>query len=85
MIHMSKYSERFAAALAAELRAQKARRRVSDDDIAEATGTHRVSVSRYLSGARAIPLTVFADMCDYLQIAPTEVIDEAEKNARRDA
>ncbi|MFR0555731.1 hypothetical protein PSRA_1446 [Pseudoscardovia radai] len=82
---MSTYGERFAAALAAELRAQKGRRKASDDDIADAIGVHRVSVSRYLSGARPIPLTVFADMCDYLGVAPAKVIDEAEKHARGNA
>ncbi|WP_455676388.1 helix-turn-helix domain-containing protein [Pseudoscardovia suis] len=82
---MSDYSERFAKDLAAELRAEKARKQVNDEDIAQATNTHRVSISRYLSGARPIPLTVFADICDYLGVPPSKVIDEAEKRARGNA
>lgn len=82
--NMSEYSECFAKNLAAELRAEKARKQVSDEDIARATNTHRVSISRYLSGARAIPLTAFADICDYLGTSPSQVIDEAEKRTRRD-
>ncbi|KAA8830117.1 helix-turn-helix domain-containing protein [Bifidobacterium tissieri] len=82
---MDDYGERFAAAIAAELRAQKARRRIGDEDIADAVGVHRVSVSRYLSGARPIPMVTFAELCDYLGVSPVEVIDNAEKQARRNS
>ncbi|MDE5640989.1 helix-turn-helix domain-containing protein [Bifidobacterium castoris] len=80
---MAEYGERFAQALAAELRAQKARRKVSDEQIGEAIGAHRVSVSRYLTGERPIPMVVFADMCDFLGVSPSKVIDDAEQQARR--
>ena len=80
---MASYSEIFASAIAEELRAQKARRKVSDEQIAQSVGIHRVSVSRYLSGDRPIPMMTFADLCSFLQISPTAVIDKAEQQARR--
>ncbi|RYN14338.1 hypothetical protein PG2022B_0267 [Bifidobacterium animalis subsp. animalis] len=80
---MADYGQEFAQELAAELRAQKARRKVSDEQIAEAIGVHRVSVSRYLTGERPIPIVVFADLCNFLQASPTKIIDEAEQRTRR--
>ncbi|WEV53079.1 helix-turn-helix transcriptional regulator [Bifidobacterium sp. ESL0704] len=82
---MTDYGESFASALAAELRAQKARKKVSDDQISQAVGVHRVSVSRYLTGERPIPMVVFADMCRFLEVSPVKVIDNAEQQARGDA
>lgn len=78
----TRYGEFFASALAEELRAQKARKQVTDDEIAAATGIHRISVGRYLNGERAIPIMVFADICDFLQIPPAQIINAAEKQAR---
>lgn len=80
---MTEYGERFTQALAAELRAQKARHKASDEQIGEAIGVHRVSVSRYLTGERPIPMVVFADMCDFLRVSPSKVIGDAEQQARR--
>lgn len=80
---MAEYGERFTQALASELRAQKARRKVSDEQIGEAIGVHRVSVSRYLTGERPIPMVAFADLCDFLNISPSKIIDDAEQQARR--
>lgn len=80
---MADYGQEFAKELAAELRAQKARRKVSDEQIAEAIGVHRVSMSRYLTGERPIPMVVFADLCRFLQVSPMKVVDEAEQRARR--
>lgn len=68
--NMADYGQEFAKELAAELRAQKARRKVSDEQIAEAIGVHRVSVSRYLTGERPIPMVAFADLCRFLHVPP---------------
>ena len=80
---MASYGQEFAKELAAELRAQKSRRKVSDEQIAEAIGVHRVSVSRYLTGDRPIPIVVFADLCRFLQVSPVKLVDEAEQRTRR--
>ena len=55
---MTEYGDRFAAAVAEELRAQKARVGKTNDEIGEEVGVSPVTVLRYLKGQRQIPVDV---------------------------
>ncbi|MCI1914480.1 MAG: helix-turn-helix transcriptional regulator [Bifidobacteriaceae bacterium] len=81
---MSQYGKQFEKALAAELRAEKARRNITEYDIAQQLGIHRVSVSRYFSGARSIPLATFADLCRTLDLDTLEIVSKAEVAAKKE-
>lgn len=80
---MSTYGKLFEEALAAELRAEKARLHITETEIGDLLGIHRVSVSRYLSGARSIPIGVLAELCRKLDLDAFEIINKAEIQAKR--
>jgi transcriptional regulator with XRE-family HTH domain len=82
---MSTYGKYFADSVAAELRAEKARRNITEAQIAEKSGIHRVSVSRYLSGVRAIPMATLADLCRALGLDTFELVNKAEIAAKKRA
>ena len=63
---MTEYGDRFAAAVAEELRAQKARVGKTNDEIGEEVGVSPVTVLRYLKGQRQIPVDVLGDLCTAL-------------------
>ena len=60
-------------AVATELRAQRARVRISFDDLAETTGLAKSTVLNYLNGKRSIPLPALAVLCRALQIEMDEI------------
>lgn len=72
----------FAAAVAAELRAERARRQITFDDLVDATGLSKSAVLRYLNGQRDIPLPAFFALCDALSLSPTLVFERAEESAK---
>ena len=76
---MGDYGVRFSAAVAAELRAQRARACVSYDALAATTGLAKSTVLNYLKGYRDIPMTAFADLCRALEISQSEVFEAAER------
>jgi len=80
---MSEYGEHFATAVTAELRAQKARKKISETAIASDLGVHRVSISRYFTGSRTITMPVFADLCRVLDLDVLEVFTKAQITATK--
>lgn len=77
-------STRFAAAVAAELRAERARKQLSQDDLVEATGLSKSAVVRYLNGQREIPLPAYFALCDALHVSPTVVFERVEESLEQD-
>lgn len=71
----------FAAAVAAELRAERSRQQISYDAIVEATGLSKSAVLRYLKGERDIPLPAFFALCDAIGLSPTLIFERAEEGA----
>ena len=80
---MSTYGERFAQAVAQQLRAEKNNQGLTEEELAKSLGIHRVSMSRYLSGVRAVPLAVFADACQVLHTDALEVIARAKATVQK--
>lgn len=80
---MNDYAERYAAAVAAELRAQRARTGETYDDLVEATGISKSSVFKYMNGKREIPMSSFFALCRALSISPQVIFDAAEKSLEK--
>lgn len=80
---MKLYGRYFEEAVATELRSARARKRLTEDDVAQKVGIHRVSVSRYLSGVRSIPIPVLAEICDAIGVDTFEIVNKAEIAARK--
>jgi transcriptional regulator with XRE-family HTH domain len=70
---MPSYGADVNLAVAAELRAQRARVRVSFDELAETTGLAKTTVLNYLNGKRSIPLPALAVLCRALEIGMDEI------------
>lgn len=81
---MSTYGEKLNQAVAAELRAQRARTRQTYDLIAAETGLAKATVFKYLNGKRSIPLPALGDLCSVLGLSPDEVFVLAIKSAKED-
>lgn len=79
---MGEYADRFNAALAAELRAQRARKKMTYDEIAEKVGFSKVTVLRYLNEQREMGMTSFVDLCLALDADPEELFRIAQEAAQ---
>ncbi|WIY84298.1 helix-turn-helix transcriptional regulator [Propionimicrobium sp. PCR01-08-3] len=75
---MTEYGDSFNAAVAAELRAQRARRQITVEQLTSLSGLGRTSVLNYLNAKRDIPMPAFMDLCRVLGVSPHEIFDAAE-------
>lgn len=72
-------------AIAAELRAERARTRATVQDLVDATGMHKTTLLNYMNGKRDIPMSVFLMICDGLSVSASEMTDRIQaslKNSR---
>lgn len=77
-------------AVADELRAAIARADLTQDEVAEATGLHRVTINRLLGGERSIKVEQLILFGEVLDFDPGELLDQAgkrylQKRARKKA
>ncbi len=70
------------AAVAAELRAERAATRMSIRTLSEESGIPEVSLNRYLSGKRDIPGSVLLSLGEALSIDPGVLLDRAARRAQ---
>ncbi|AOT24268.1 immunity repressor [Propionibacterium phage Anatole] len=75
---MDDYGKRFGDAVAAELRAQRARKRITFDALAAQTGLAKTTVLNYLNGHRDIPMPAFFDLCRALDVSPRAIFLAAQ-------
>jgi transcriptional regulator with XRE-family HTH domain len=75
---MDEYGTAFNLAVAAELRAERARTKQTVASVVDATGLSKASVLRYLDGERDIPTTAFVAICRALGVSPTVLFERAE-------
>ena len=78
---MSSVSNTLAQHVAAELRAQKARRRLSDVEIARRLGVGETWVGRRMTGRVPITLDDLDELCEVLEILPIELMPDAVRAA----
>lgn len=81
---MSTHSEKYARAVAAELRAERAAQEVSLRGLEARTGHSYSALHKYLSGQRILPLHTFMDICEGLSVSPVEISTRAEARLARD-
>lgn len=81
---MTEYGDRFNEAVAAELRAERARKGSTYAEIIEATGIAQSTLQRYLKGERDIPVPAYMDLCRALQVDPRLIFERAEKAVEND-
>lgn len=80
---MGEYAERFNAILAAELRAQRARKKMTYDELAAATGLSKVTVLRYLNEQREMGVQSFVELCIALGADPDNLFRIAQEQAQQ--
>ena len=81
---MDNYAEAFAAAVAAELRAQRARSRLPIATLVDRTGLSKTGVLNYLNAKRDIPLPAFLALCLAMDADPVAIFDAAQKSLEKD-
>lgn len=74
---MGTYGDNLAAAVAEQLRAERAAKRWTYKDLANAAGMTEQTVMRYLTEKRDIPLPEFAALADALNLSPVDIINRA--------
>lgn len=75
----------FNAAVAAELRAERAAVRMTNKDIAEASGVSLPSVSRYMTAQRRIDVAVLYDIAIAMGTTPVEIFTRAQIRLANDS
>lgn len=82
---MGTYGERAQAALAAEIRAEMAVKRISQSALGREVGIAQSSLSRYLANEpRDIPFQVLMDIAKALGVTPHELVERAERRVERE-
>jgi transcriptional regulator with XRE-family HTH domain len=77
---MMEYGDLFNYAVATELRAQRARVRITYDALVQETGLAKSTLVNYLEGRRPIPLSAFAEICRALRADQREVFTAAQQS-----
>lgn len=78
-IDIEDYATRYLDAMAAELRAERARQELTLEAIANEAGMQIKTVQRYLKGERDIPFTRLRAICAALKVSPVELMVRVEK------
>jgi transcriptional regulator with XRE-family HTH domain len=76
---MGNYGTEIQAAMAVQIKAEMAARDWKQSDLARATGIVSSTLYRYLSGARDIPLPVFAEIAQALGLSVIELAGRAQR------
>ncbi len=77
---MGNYGDNFNAAVAAELRGERAKARITIDALVASTGYAKTTVLNYLNGKRDIPLPALAELCRALGVDPRTIFERAEQS-----
>lgn len=80
---MSDYGDAYAEAVAAELRAERARKGVTLAHLVTETGIAQSTVQRYLNGKRDIPIAAYLELCRVLEVSPMMIFERAEQTLKQ--
>jgi len=80
---MSEYEEAMVAAVSAVIKMEMVGHGLRQQDVAEAVGIHRETLSRYLGGKKEMPVGTFFQVAQVLGVSPAEIMERAEERARR--
>lgn len=73
-------TDQFAAAVAAELRAERARLKLTIAHVVDGSGLSKSAVLHYLNGQRDIPIPALAAICRALGVSPVVIFERAEQS-----
>ena len=76
---MGNYGESIQSAIAVQVKAEMAARDWKQSDLANASGIPTSTLHRYLSGTRDIPLPVFAEIANALDLSMIELAQRAQR------
>lgn len=76
---MGTYGNDIQSAIAVQIKAEMAARDWKQSDLANASGIPTSTLHRYLSGARDIPLPVFAEIANALGLSMIELAARAQR------
>lgn len=77
---MGTYGDTFNGAVAAELRAERGRKKVTIDSLVGKTGLSKSAVLNYLNNKREIPTPAFVELCHALDVSPRLIFERAEQS-----
>lgn len=78
-LHMGTYGTDIQAALAAQIKAEMGALGWKQSDLAKVTDMQASTLHRYLSGARDIPMPVFAEIANALGLSMVELAQRAQR------
>lgn len=76
---MGNYGTEIQAAIATQIKAEMAAKNWKQADLSKATGIVGSTLSRYLNAGRDIPLPVYADIANALDLSMVELAQRAQR------
>lgn len=70
------------AAIAAELRAERAAKRMTITQLSQRSGVPSATLNRYLAGQRDVPVSTIIALASALEVDPGELLDRAVARAQ---
>ncbi|MGN0126035.1 MAG: helix-turn-helix domain-containing protein [Rhodococcus sp. (in: high G+C Gram-positive bacteria)] len=76
-----RHLERIRNAFAAEIRAARARRGVTQAEVAKSSGMSRATIARLEAGERTLDMAQLFDLCEALGVDPGEILNAVQRQA----
>jgi transcriptional regulator with XRE-family HTH domain len=80
---MDKNATPLEAAISMQVKVELLERSMDQKDLADAVGIERATLSRYMTGRRPMPMAVFFDIAEVLDVRPRELMARAEARLDR--
>jgi transcriptional regulator with XRE-family HTH domain len=75
---METYGERLEVALSTQIKVELVERDMDQKDLAEKVGMDRVTLNRYMTGKRSMPMPTFFKVAEALGVTPQVLMQRAE-------
>lgn len=79
---MAEYGDLINNAVAAELRAERARKQITVQKLADEAELSKSAVLHYLNGQRTIPIASFIEICRAIEVSPVTIMERAENSVK---
>lgn len=75
---MTTYGERLEAALVTQIKVELVERNMDQKDLADKVGINAVTMSKYMTNKRSIPMPTFFKVAEALAVSPMALMQRAE-------
>ena len=75
---MTTYGERLEAALVTQIKVELVERNMDQKDLADKVGINAVTMSKYMTNKRSIPMPTFFKVAEALSVSPMALMQRAE-------